>query len=457
MRQKGKIVGIKGNIVEVKFYDQQPAMNDLLVLESDPNVQMEITSSSNEATFFCFLLSPAEKLQKGSTVINTNNPITIPVGDAVLGRVIDIFGRPQDGKGEIKTTEKKPLLRTDVHLNDTTVPKELLQTGIKSIDFFAPMLKGGRIGLFGGAGVGKTILLTEIINNVVVLQKEDTVSVFTGVGERVREGQELLETLEQAKVLPSVSLIYGAMGENPAVRYRTALGGATIAEYFRDVKKKNVLFFIDNIFRFVQAGYELATLMNTIPSEGGYQATLSSEMGAFQERLTSSKDAFLTSIETVYIPSDDITDTGVQAVFPYLTSSVVLSRSVYQQGLFPAVNILASNSSALNTEIVGEKHYNAYLEAQSILKRAATVERIVSLVGESELSVEDQKIYKRANILKNYMTQNLHVVESQTGKIGTYVKLEDTVADVIAILKGEYDDYPPSTFLYIGSLVDIRK
>jgi F-type H+-transporting ATPase subunit beta len=456
MTQKGKVTSIKGHIIEVKFYDEKPAIRDLLVLEEDPSIQMEVYSSSNKSTFFCFLLSSPEKLHKGSVVVNTGTSIQIPVGDEVLGRVVDIFGTPQDGKGTLTVKTRKSIFGDEINLSDTIVPKEVLQTGIKCIDFFAPILKGGRLGLFGGAGVGKTILLTEIIHNVVIIDKKDTVSVFTGVGERVREGQELYETLGEAQVLPSVSLIYGNMGANPAVRLRTALAGVTIAEHFRDDLQKNVLFFIDNMFRYVQAGYELATLMNTIPSEGGYQATLTSQMGEVQERLSSTPNASLTAIEAIYVPSDDITDTGVQAIFPYLNSTIVLSRSIYQQGLFPAINILASTSSALDTEIVGEKHYSTYIAAQSILKKAATVERIVSLVGESELSADDQRTYKRANILRNYMTQNFYVVESQTGKKGSYVPLEDVINDVAAIISGQYDDYPPTTFLYISSLKDIR-
>lgn len=456
MNKNGRIISIKGNITEVKFYDNPPAIHDLLILEEDSSVQMEVYSSSNDLTFFCFLLSTSYKLHRGSVVINTGKPLTIPVGESVLGRVLNLFGETQDGQGSLAKTELRSIFDSNITLEELVVPSKVLQTGIKSIDFFAPIFKGGRVGLFGGAGVGKTILLTEIIHNIVNIQKNDTLSVFTGVGERVREGQELYETLKQSGVLPAVSLIYGTMGDNPAVRFRTAFAGITIAEYFRDVKKKNVLFFLDNMFRFVQAGYELATLMNVIPSEGGYQATLSSEMASLQERLISQKDASLTAIEAIYIPSDDLTDNAVQSIFPYLDSTVVLSRSIYQEGRFPAVDLLSSTSSALNIEVVGTSHYETYLQAQSVLKRASTVERIVSLVGESELSPEDQVIYKRARILKNYMTQSLSVVESQTGQKGQYVPLETTVIDVTAILKGGYDDYPAETFMNIGSLSDIQ-
>ncbi|HRN96398.1 MAG TPA: F0F1 ATP synthase subunit beta, partial [Candidatus Levybacteria bacterium] len=324
--------------------------------------------------------------------------------------------------------------------------------GIKAIDFFSPLLRGGRVGLFGGAGVGKTILLTEVIHNVVVLAKNNDVSIFTGVGERIREGQELFETLKESNVLPSVALVFGQMGENPAVRFKTALTGLALAEHFRDEEHRNVLFFIDNIFRFAQAGYELSTLMNTIPGEGGYQATLASEMAQFHERLVSTKNASITSMEAVYVPSDDVTDYGVQSVFPYLDSSVVLSRAVYQEGRFPAIDFLSSTSSALSREIVGDDHYNAYIEAQSLLKRALTLERIVSLIGESELPAADQVIYKRARLLKSYMTQSFFVTENQTGRKGEYVKRVETIGDVNEILQGRYDTAEPERLMYVGSL-----
>ena len=295
-------------------------------------------------------------------------------------------------------------------------------------------------------------MLTEIIHNVVTLRKEKTVSVFAGVGERVREGQELYESLQQTGILPQVALIYGPMGENPTIRFRTATAGVTMAEYFRDVQKKDVLFFIDNIFRFAQAGYELATLMNSIPSEGGYQATLPSEMAAFHERLISTNNAAITTIEAIYVPSDDLTDYAVQSVFPYLDSNVILSRQVYQEGRFPAIDLLSSTSSALNEETVGAKHFKALLSAQNLLKKAVSLERIVSLVGQSELSSDDQKVYKRAELIKSYMTQNFTVTELQTGKKGKRVPLAQTVDDMIQILGGNFDDYPSETFMYIGNI-----
>ncbi|PIU74603.1 F0F1 ATP synthase subunit beta [Candidatus Roizmanbacteria bacterium CG06_land_8_20_14_3_00_34_14] len=332
------------------------------------------------------------------------------------------------------------------------IPRLLGCGVVYSIDFFAPILQGGKVGLFGGAGVGKTILLTEIIHNIVVLSKSESTCVFTGVGERIREGQELYESLRDSQVLPQVASIYGQMGENSAIRFRTAFAGVTMAEYFRDISKKNVLFFIDNIFRFAQAGYELSTLTNSIPSEGGYQSTLISEMADFHERLVSTESGKLTTIETIFVPSDDMTDQAVQSIFPYLDSMVVLSRQVYQEGRFPSIDLLSSTSSGLTVEIVGEDHERAVREAQSILKKSVALERIVSLVGESELSADDQIIYKRAKIIKNYMTQNFFVAQSQTGKKGDYIPVGQTVKDMIEIIDGKYDDRKPEEFLYIGGI-----
>lgn len=452
MDNKGKIISVKGHIIEVEFGSDAPSIHDLVFLEKDPNVKMEVYDTSSISTFYCISLSSTKKLHRGGVVINTREPIKIPVGNEVLGRVIDIFARPQDGKEEISTIEAKPIFAEAVNYESVIVPKEILDTGIKAIDFFAPVLKGGKVGLFGGAGVGKTILLTEIIHNIVTLHKEKTVSVFAGVGERVREGQELYESLLQTGILPQVALIYGSMGENPTIRFRTATAGVTLAEYFRDVQKKDILFFIDNIFRYAQAGYELATLMNAIPSEGGYQATLPSEMASFHERLISTNSGAITTIEAIYVPSDDLTDYAVQSVFPYLDSNVILSRLVYQEGRFPAIDILASTSAALNEDTVGVKHFKALLSAQNLLKKAVSLERIVSLVGQSELSPEDQNYYKRAQLLKSYMTQNFTVTEMQTGKKGKRVPLAQTVEDVQEILAGKFDDYPAETFLYIGSI-----
>lgn len=450
---KGIIKAILGQVIEVEFNEgEAPNIHDVLVLESDPDIKMEVYATSNDSLFYCLLLSSKTKIKRGASVLNTESPLSIPVGPGVLGRAIDLFGRPMDDARVLEYDHKVSIFGEDMEFDKILYSDEILETGIKSIDFFCPIIRGGKVGLFGGAGVGKTVLLTEIINNVVVLQKGNNLSVFAGVGERIREAHELHLTLQESGVLPSVALLFGQMAENPAIRFRTALAGITVAEYFRDRMKKNVLFFIDNVYRFAQAGYELSTVMETIPAEGGYQATLTSEMAQFHERLVSTENGSITTIEAIYVPSDDITDFGVQAVFPYLDSTVVLSRNIYQEGRFPAINFLNSTSSALTRETVGDAHYEAYLEAQALLKKAYALERIVSLVGESELPAQDQVVYKRGKLLQNYMTQNFAVVEKQTGKKGQYIPLKTTVEEVRSILDGKLDNVEPEKLLYIDSI-----
>lgn len=455
-KRSGKIIGIQGQIIEVEFARDKPNIHDILVTETYPGVKMEVFTSSGTASFFCLSLSSTDFLCRGLRVINTEKPILVPVGADVLGRVIDIFGSPLDKLGEIKKDGERPIYGRSPQFGEIFKHTEILETGIKAIDLFSPIVRGGKIGIFGGAGVGKTLLLTEIIHNVVVLKKDKGVSVFAGVGERVREGQELYETLLEKKVLPYVTLVIGTMGENPAIRFLTGFAAVTQAEYFRDELKKNVLFFIDNVFRFAQAGNELSVLMNTIPSEDGYQATLTSEMANFHERLVSNKNASISTIEAIYVPNDDILDQGVQAIFPYLDSTIVLSREMYQQGFLPSVDILSSTSSILNPEIVGEDHSRVVIRAQSLLKQSVALERIVSLVGESELSTQDRVIYQRAKKIRNYMTQSFFVTENQTGRNGVYVTRETAIKDLDSILKGEYDNVGDDKFMFIGSLADIK-
>jgi F-type H+-transporting ATPase subunit beta len=454
---QGKIISVKGQIIEVEFLEEKPRIYDVLIAKEDPGVKMEVYTSASANSFYCLALTNVTVLHYGSLVYNTSEPIKVPVGPELLGRVVDTLGDPQDGMGEILAKEKKPIIAKDISFANVNIPKEILETGIKVVDFFTPIVKGGKVGLFGGAGVGKTVIISEVIHNLVILDPERNVSVFTGVGERTREGEELFETLKESKVMQGVSLIYGSMGENPALRFRTAFTGVTMAEYFRDSMGKDVLFFIDNIFRFAQSGYELSTLMNAIPSEGGYQSTLTSEMASFHERLVSTKKNAITTFEAIYVPADDLTDSGVQAIFPYLDSGIILSRAIYQEGRFPAVDILNSNSSALNPDTVGDLHYQTAIDAQSLLKKATALERIVSLIGESELSAQDQTVYKRSKMLKNYMTQTFTVVETQTERKGVHVSIKDTVADVKAILDGKVDTLKPEDFLFIGTLKDIEQ
>lgn len=453
----GRIIAIEGQVVTVEFNpEHSPSSRDILTLKDDPTVRMEVVISASDSTFYCLAFSPTEKLYRGALVVNTKSPIMVPVGEEVLGRVINIFGEPLDGKGPVLAKEKSSIYTEHLSFEEVASHKEYLETGIKALDFFTPIVKGDKVGLFGGAGVGKTILLTEIIHNVVNLSMKRSV-VFAGIGERSREGQELYETLLEQKTLPFVSLIFGTMGDNPALRFRTAFTAATIAEYFRDQGDREVLFFIDNIFRFALAGNELSMLMNTIPSEDGYQATLASEMGSFHERLTSSNRTAITTVEAIYIPNDDILDQGVQSIFPYLDSSVVLSRTVYQEGRIPAIDLLESTSANLNPNIIGREHYETALHAQALLKESVTLERIVSLIGSSELSNEDKLTFERAKRLKNYMTQSFYVAEAQTGRPGRYVPIKNAVRDVKDILEGKYDNVDEDKFLFLGGLEELEK
>lgn len=455
--QQGVVKSIKGQIVEIEFRGEKPTINDVIVFAKDPQVKMMVFGSSSQSLAYCLLLTEIKALCRGSRVRNTNQPLKIPVGKPLLGRVIDILGRPVDGQGPLKAKSRQKILKPGPKLPQLEAKKEILELGIKVIDLFSPMIKGGKIGIFGGAGVGKTILLTEIINNTTILRKKGGISVFAGVGERTREGQELHAVLKASKVLPRTALIFGQMGKNPAIRFLTGFGGLTIAEYFRDQIKENVLFFIDNVFRFAQAGNELSMLTKTIPSEDGYQATLSSEMAAFHERLVSTQNAAISAVEAIYVPNDDFLDTGVQAIFPYLDSTVILSRKVYQQGILPAVDILASGySSSLSPAIVGEEHYQTALSAQSLLKKAIEMDRIVSLVGLAELAPSDQQLYKRAKKLQNFMTQSFFVVEKQSGRKGSYVPRKTTVTDVKDILAGKYDQVDEEKFLFIAGAKDIK-
>ncbi len=454
-KQNGIVKAVRGHIVEVEFRGEKPSSHDIVCLESDPSVRMEVYMSASPTAYYCLLLAAGFNVSKGASVINTRKPIQIPVGEGVLGRTIDIFGNPKDGLGEIKKAEDRPIYRNPPSYQDISTRQDILEIGIKAIDLFSPIIKGGKIGLFGGAGVGKTILLTEIIHNIITLHKTNDVSVFAGVGERVREGQELHESLKDSGVLPSVSLVLGTMGENSAIRFLTGFAAATLAEYYRDDLKRDVLFFIDNTFRFAQAGNELSTLMNTLPSEDGYQSTLDSEMATFHERLISTKENSISTIEAIYVPNDDILDQGVQSIFPYLDSIVILSRAVYQEGRLPAVDLISSTSAILDPGIVGKTHYEVALRAQDVLKKSVSLEHIVSLVGESELSHEDQLTYRRAKKLRNYMSQSFFVAQNQTGRPGKYVDRQTTVADVNEILAGVYDDIPDDKFLFIGSIKEV--
>lgn len=456
---KGSLQAVTGQVATVRFEQNPPAVYELLRDADDPSIVLEVFSSASEHDFFCLILDGQNRIRRGATFVRQHATLTIPVGKTVLGRVINVFSEPLDGLGELGERSQSVYHYEKRLLSDVVIPEEMMVTGIKAIDFFAPLLKGGKLGLFGGAGLGKTVLLTELIHNIVIRhrrQKEDQdrVSVFSAVGERTREAQELRENLAEAGVLEKTAMVLGHMGENPAIRFRVALAGATMAEYFRD-HGQDVLFFMDNVYRFAQAGYELSTLMSAIPSEDGYQPTLSSEIGQLHERLTSSTQASITSIEAVYLPSDDNTDYAVRSLLPYLNSTVVLSRAVYQEGRFPAIDLLASSSIALKPQIVGQDHYQTYTAAKLLLEQAKSVDRLVSLIGVGELSAEDQQVYKRARLLRNYMTQSFYAVEPQTGVPGAFVPHSTLVKEVAAILAGKLDEVPPAELLGRGSIAEL--
>ncbi|HLE49115.1 MAG TPA: F0F1 ATP synthase subunit beta [Patescibacteria group bacterium] len=455
-KNTGKITAIKGNVVVVEFNDLYPSVNDLLVSEGDSQVMLQVYMSQKDNTFYCFCLKGRENLERGLKVINTQKAVQFPVGNKILGRVLDAFGNPLDNKGKVFSDKLVPVYSNEESNLEVVESGNILQTGIKVVDIFCPLVKGGKMGLFGGAGVGKTMLLTEVLHNVVGSAQGKTVSIFSGVGERSREGLELYEALQRTNAMPLSTLVFGNMGENAAIRFLTAFSSVRLAEYYRDDLNKDVLFFIDNVFRFAQAGNELATLMNILPSEDGYQATLESEMGSFHERLSSTKHASISAIEAIYVPSDDMLDYAVQSIFPYLESIAILSRDIYQQGLVPAVDILASSSVALDPGLVGQFHYEVVINARNILKRAESLERIVSLVGEAELSREDQISYRRAKRIKNYMTQNFFVAETQRGEKGDYVLLDVALKDLNGIIMGKYDKVPEDEFLYISTISDIK-
>ncbi|HYD35098.1 MAG TPA: hypothetical protein VD999_03465 [Vitreimonas sp.] len=449
----GTIIAILGQVAEVQFDEYQPHLYEILKNE-DESVILMVQSSSQQHRFFCLILKGAWHLARGTTILASGHTLRIPVGEQVLGRVMNLFGDVLDGnKDELDHRKAWSVFanRPTVTLPETE--DKVWETGIKVVDFFAPLVKGRKVGLFGGAGVGKTLLLTEIMHNIVTIKDtEHAVSVFAGVGERIREGYELHQELKDRQLLHKVALLYGTMGETAAIRFLTAMAGATVAEYFRDEAHQDVLFFVDNTFRFIQAGAELSTLTNTIPSEDGYQPDLTSQMADFHKRLVSTEHGVISAIEAIYVPADDMLDLGVQSIMSYLDSTIVLSRDIYQQGYLPAVDILASNSSVLVPEVVGMDHYHAVTEAKKVLRQAATLERMVSLVGEGELSEDNQVLYQRALRLKAYMTQPFFVVEAHTGKPGAYVKLKDTVRDVQSILSGAQDDVPVSKLQFRGAL-----
>ncbi|MDP3997751.1 MAG: F0F1 ATP synthase subunit beta [Candidatus Andersenbacteria bacterium] len=460
MKPTGTITAVNGQIAKVSFSDHRPTRHDILMVAKDSSILLEVVSSISPRLFFCFILNPEHQLSRGDKVQNTGAPLMIPVGQEVLGRAFDIFGNAHDSADKIKSKNYWPLFDHQIQsLAAVENPTQVLETGIKAIDFFTPVLSGGRTAFIGGAGVGKTVILTAIINRLVVQahKQKNKVAVYSAVGERSREAQELREELERAKALPFTSIVLGQMGENPALRFRTAYAGATIAEYFRDKMATDVLFFMDNMYRFAQAGHELATLMGEIPSEDGYQPTLASEMANLNERLISTQKASITSFLAIFVPSDDLTDHGVRSVFPFLDSMIILSREVYQAGILPAIDLLKSISSALNPLTIGDKHYQSYIQSKQILEKATDLKRIVSLVGEGELSQDNQKMYLRSRLITNFMTQDLFTGSMLSDTIGEYIPRQETIDAIYNMVNGKYDDIKPDDLLYIGSIKNLKK
>jgi len=456
MIQKGKIVSVLGDVVEVEFFGGNLFSGEILILEKDPSVKLEVILAKKRNLFLCLSLAKSEYLRRGMNFLRTNSFLKIPVGKELLGRMINFVGEGIDNLTEIKGEKKRVIYQKSPSYVETELKKELVETGIKAVDFFAPLLKGGKIGIFGGAGLGKTVLLSELMYNLIT--KEKGVLVFAGIGERIREGAELYEILKKMNVLKSSVLVFGQMNEPAAVRFKVGLTATTIAEYFRDIEKKDVFFFVDNIYRFLQAGNELSTLLGNIPSEGGYQATLDSEIGQLQERLVATKEGgCITSIEAIYVPADDMTDPAVQAVMPYFDSIVIFSRDVYQRGRLPAIDLLSSSSSLINPDFLGKEHYFTLLEARKVLERQKELQRIVDLIGETELSFEDRILYHRARKITNFMSQDFSVVADQTGKAGKFVKREKTVQMVKRILEGDFDRIEDEKFLFIGGWEDLKK
>lgn len=450
----GKIISVSGEIAEVKFNDQGPSLHDVLIDPENESVKLHVYLSSNRSTYYCLILSGKDKLFRGKEVVSTGEKLMIPVGKSILGRAINLFGEPIDGLAPLKVKERYPIFRHAPEYGRVSSQREIWETGIKIVDFFAPLIRGGKMGLFGGSGVGKTVLLSEILHNILMEKRSDQeiYSVFAGVGERIREGHELFHELDERGVLKKTALLLGPMGDNASLRFLTALAAASVAEYFRDEKKADVLFFMDNVFRFAQAGMELSAITRNIPSEDGYQSTLSSEMAALHERLISSEENNMSTIEAIYVPSDDLLDSGVQSIYPYLDSIVTFSRDVYQEGRLPAIDILASTSSILSPEFIGERHYEALIAALQILKKAQSLERMASLVGESELTPENQLVFRRAKMIKNFMTQPFFVIKNQSGMKGVYVPIGKTVEAVEAIVSGSLDEKDPADFFMIGTL-----
>lgn len=458
---KGEIVAIRGVVVDIQFKENEtPNIYDALVVEFFDNfgqkqkLVLETEAIIGKGKVRAVAMGSPYGLRRGLTVINTQEPIKVPVGINSLGRIFNVLGEPIDEAGEIKTEKKYPIHRQPPRFLEQSVKQEVFETGIKIIDLLVPFLKGGKIAVFGGAGVGKTVLIQELIRNVAT--EHGGVSVFCGVGERTREGNDLWLEMKQSGVIKKTVLVFGQMNEPPGNRLRVGLTGVTMAEYFRDEENQDVLLFIDNIFRFAQAGSEVSALLGRIPSAVGYQPTLASEMAALQERITSTNKGSITSMQAVFVPADDYSDPAPVATFAHLDASITLERSLAEQGLYPAVDPLTSSSRALDPEIVGEEHYYVAREVLRILQRYKDLQDIIAILGMEELSEEDRIIVNRARRIQKFLTQPMFVAEAFTGRPGKYVKIEETVRGFKEIIEGKHDDKPEQAFYMVGSIDEVK-
>ncbi|WP_338972418.1 F0F1 ATP synthase subunit beta [Spiroplasma endosymbiont of Panorpa germanica] len=457
MTKIGEIVQVLGPVVDVKFEEGQvPSLYNALKLENNQtSLTLEVMQHIGDEIVRTIAMGPTEGLVRGIKVTDSGAPISVPVGNEVLGRMFNVLGEPIDNLPSILKAKTMPIHRQAPSYEELTTSAEILETGIKVVDLMTPFAKGGKIGLFGGAGVGKTVLVQELINNIA--KAHGGISVFAGVGERTREGNDLYFEMKEAGVLDKTSLVFGQMNEPPGARMRVALTGLTIAEYFRDVKNQDVLLFIDNIFRFTQAGSEVSALLGRMPSAVGYQPTLSTEMGALQERITSTINGSITSVQAVYVPADDLTDPAPATTFSHLDARIVLDRSIAALGIYPAIDPLASSSRMLDPEIVGEKHYQVALEVQQILQKYKDLQSIIAILGLEELSEEDKIIVNRARKIRNFLSQPFTVGEKFTGRPGKYVPISETVKSFETIITGAVDDVPELFFMYSGSIHEVME
>ncbi len=451
----GKVSQIMGPVVDVVFDDGRlPAIyNALEILNSGKKLVVEVAQHIGDNTARCIAMASTDGLMRDMEVVDTERAISVPVGDCTLGRIFNVLGEPVDNKGEVISNEYWSIHRSAPEYDELADSTEVFETGIKVIDLICPYSKGGKIGLFGGAGVGKTVLIMELINNIV--KKHNGLSVFTGVGERSREGNDLYNEMKSSGVLSNTTLVYGQMNEPPGARMRVALSGLTMAEYFRDVKEKDVLLFIDNIFRYSQAGSEVSALLGRMPSAVGYQPTLANEMGILQERITSTKKASITSVQAVYVPADDLTDPAPATTFAHLDATTVLSRNIATSGIYPAIDPLESSSRVLSEDVVGEEHYKVAREVQRILQRYKDLMDIIAIMGMDELSDEDKLLVSRARKIQRFLSQPFFVSEKFTGITGKYVPLSETIRGFKEIIEGVHDDLPESAFLFAGTIDEV--